>query len=206
MAAGEFAPDHLDGFSRVDGDSLIGVDFGITSCLQAGEVPDVIVGDFDSIDVSLLNDPKLANADRYQYPIRKNFSDLELALIRASELGATRVVVTGVSGGRSDHHLFNWLLPIQRRWSFAIELIDATTHAYVVSPEFTCQRASWYGQTISLVPLSRAQGVTTKGLEYALDDAVLDAGSTLGLSNIALGNLVDVKVKQGKLLAFFNKS
>lgn len=206
MAAGEFATDYLDGYSGKAGDCLIGVDGGIASCLDAGVVPDVLVGDFDSIDSCLLNDERLTSAERYRYPARKNYSDLELALVRASESGAQRVVLSGVSGGRSDHHLFNWLLPLQKRWSFSIELVDATTHAHVVTPQFPCHKASWAGQTISLVPLPLAAGVTTSGLEYPLKQARLDAGSTVGLSNVAMGDFLDVTVTEGRLLVFLNKS
>jgi thiamine pyrophosphokinase len=58
------------------------------------------------------------------------------------------------------------------------------------------------GTTISLLPITRCEGVTTKGLKFALHNDVLELGVQEGTSNMATKNIVMVSVKKGKLLIF----
>lgn len=202
FAGGEFEADRFDHDWLVEGDIVVGVDHGIAHCLDAGVVPDVMMGDFDSVDASVLSDARLADVQRKTYPARKNSSDLELALEWLAEIQVARVVLMGMSGGRSDHHLINWMLPSQAHWSFSIEIIDSTVHAHVVTPRYALEAPTWIGQTISLMPLHEASGVTTDGLEYALHDAQLVSGTTLGLSNVAAAQNIRVSISSGRLLVF----
>ena len=202
FAAGSFDAAWLAGELIDDSDLVIGVDGGIAHCLAMQRVPDVILGDFDSIDANVLNDARLASCLRYSYPARKDVTDLELALQYLCDKSIGRVVLTGVSGGRSDHHLFNWLLPLQQCWPFAIELLDKSVHAHVVTHRAGLQLATFEGQTISLLPLPWAAGVTTDGLDYPLQNASMSPGSTLGISNVATGRRITVSVTSGQLLVF----
>jgi len=53
-----------------------------------------------------------------------------------------------------------------------------------------------------LIPLSRnASGITTEGLEYPLNDAVLPFGSVRGISNLLEKPSAHVKLSDGLLLA-----
>ncbi len=203
FAGGEFNVDELSADAISEADTIIGVDYGISHCLRLGLVPDILVGDFDSIDAAVLNDKRLVGVPRRRYPARKNSSDLELALHGLSETTVRRVVLLGISGGRSDHHLFNWLLPLQADWPFAVELIDHSVHAHLVSVDYPLlQVPAVIGQTVSILPMPEALGVTTQGLEYPLSGEALAHGSTLGLSNVADAIQISVSVSAGKLLVF----
>ncbi|MFK7993141.1 MAG: thiamine diphosphokinase [Granulosicoccus sp.] len=202
FAGGDFHEVCFDSALVAVDDIIVGVDHGIEHCLAAGLVPDVIMGDFDSVDRATLDDSRLLHVKRIAYPPRKNSSDLELALEWLSEVGIARAILMGVSGGRSDHHLINWMLPLQECWPFAIEMIDATVHALVLTPDRSFNEHAWVGQTITLVPMPEAHGVSTVGLEYALNNAHLAPGSTLGLSNIAVDETVKVSLSEGRLLVF----
>lgn len=113
------------------------------------------------------------------------------------------VIVVGVSGGRTDHLLFNWLLAGSRDWPFELRLIDATVDAVVVTPSRPLYRTVRPGSTVSLLPHAQAVGVTTVGLRYGLADATLNAGGTLGLSNVVAESSVSVSIREGTLLALF---
>jgi len=206
FAGGDFQKNFFDAAWLAETDLIVGVDYGIVHCLAAGVVPDIVMGDFDSVGASVLADSRLAGVQRRTYPARKNSSDLELAMEWAAESGIARVVLLGVSGGRSDHHYANWMLPSQARWPFAIELIDATVHAHVVTQQHSLEVAVRLGQTISLMPMGDVLGVTTHGLEYPLLDAHLRPGSSLGLSNIACKKLIDVSLRRGRLLVLCVKA
>ena len=202
IAGGKLHPSTLDAAVIAPGDIVVGVDKGIGYCLQRDIVPDVLMGDFDSLDPAQLKDPRLDGVEKQSFPARKNSSDLELALqwLRTSEVSHVRLLA--ISGGRSDHHLFNWLLPLQGNWPFTIELIDASAHAHLVTPRNPLHTTTTLGQVVSLVPMPQASGVSTQGLEYPLHNAEMTAGSTLGLSNVASQLRIRVSISSGQLLVF----
>lgn len=202
FAGGQFNKSDLDGVCIDTSDLIVGVDHGIEHCLACGLIPDIILGDFDSVEKSTLNNERVKQAEVIGYDARKNFSDLELALLHLEEKSVASVTLFGISGGRTDHHLFNWLLPFHKQWPYSIELVDSTVHAHLVSAQYPLSSRSYCAQTVSLLPMPQATGVCTTGLEYPLTGATLTMGSTRGLSNVATGSAFGVTVKEGQLLVF----
>jgi len=178
-------------------DIYVGVDSGIEYCLSNDIVPTLLVGDFDSVDNQMLADDRLVAVPRNTYPARKASSDLELALQSLIPMGVSKATVLGASGGRTDHMLFNWLLPLSAEWPFAIEIQDHSVIASIVTAQRPYSYAPELGQLLSIVAISEASGVTTTGLEYPLDNATLKAGCTLGLSNVVSEADVHVSVDEG---------
>lgn len=205
FAGGDYSIDLWPDERVDDGDIIVGVDRGIKHCLDTGLVPDILLGDFDSVSPCVLSDPRLKNCITKSYPARKNSSDLELALHWLTEQSVARVTLLGVSGGRSDHHMFNWLLPLQACWPFEISFIDASVRAYIVTSDYPLIAPAQPSQTISLIPMTHARGVCTQGLEYALENAELSRGCTLGLSNVAISSSIEVSVEEGQLWVFVVK-
>ena len=205
MFAGGDLPDDLPGDLRDadDGAFVVCADRGLAHCLAVGRVPDLIVGDFDSVPAALLDDPACARAERVALPVDKDASDLEVALERlASRPGTDEACLVGVSGGRTDHLLFNWLLAGARDWPFALRLVDATVDARTVRPGRPLALDAPVGATFSLLAAVPARGVSTRGLRWELADAALDPGATLGLSNeVAPPGRVAIDIASGALLA-----
>ncbi len=205
FAGGDYSIDLWPNECVDDGDIIVGVDRGIKHCLDTGLVPHILMGDFDSVSPEVLADARLKNSVTKSYPARKNSSDLELALHWLTEQSVARVTLLGVSGGRSDHHLFNWLLPLQACWPFEISFIDAFVRAYIVTPHYPLIAPVQHLQTISLLPMPSAKGVCTQGLDYALQYAEVASGCTLGLSNVAVSSSIEVSVEEGQLWVFVVK-
>jgi len=179
---------------------IVCADAGLVHCLDAGLVPHRLVGDFDSVPSALLQRATAAGAQRRQHPRDKDASDLALALLGLCEDGPEAVTVLGVSGGRTDHLLFNWLLPAWRDWPFTLRLVDGSSDARVATSAHAVDFACEPNALVSLLPLSRVEGITTGGLRYALRDRSMLPGDTLGLSNVATGEPVRVRVSSGTLL------
>lgn len=205
FAGGEFCLAHLPAIGPEKGDRIVCVDRGLEHCLVAGFEPTVLIGDFDSVDQHLLNGPHLAHVPRHDYPAAKAASDLELALQLLVEEGIREVVILGVSGGRTDHMLFNWSLPSLRQWPFRLRLVDGTTLCHVLQGRDVCHVTAAKGQTLSLLAQTRVTGVSTSGLAYPLDKATLEVGSTLGLSNLIEDEAVTVHCVSGTLLVMLNR-
>ena len=204
FAGGAFAPCVLDGVD-LGGARAVCVDGGLAHCLAAGLEPALLVGDLDSVSPAALARAERADVPRLSFPADKDASDLELALHALADGGAgavpDEVVVVGVSGGRTDHLLFNWQLAAVRPWPFRLRLVDASVDAVLVVPHRPLSARGVPGETLSLLALGRATGVTTRGLRYRLAGATLERGTTRGLSNVVDAGSVSVSVTGGTLLA-----
>lgn len=81
---------------------VIAADSGLMSAETAGIVPDLIVGDMDSLaDLCMLN--KYPEEKIRRFPRDKDRTDTELALALMREQNVDEIVLVGGSGGRFDH-------------------------------------------------------------------------------------------------------
>ncbi len=182
-------------------DLLLCVDGGVRHCLQANLTPDVVVGDLDSLDAQSKLALQNLNAETVRYPQDKDASDLELALQLLAERSCNEVLLLGISGGRSDHMLFNWQVVAGRSWPFRLQLIDHSVIAYVVDAANPFAQSTPIGQTFSVVPVAaKAQGLCVSGARFPLQKVSLEVGSTLGLSNVVTESHLQVSVDAGIVL------
>jgi thiamine pyrophosphokinase len=81
---------------------VVAADSGLLGAEKAGILPDIIVGDMDSLpNFSILD--KYPKEKKRIWPKDKDFTDTELALQLMQEKGVDEVVLIGGSGGRLDH-------------------------------------------------------------------------------------------------------
>lgn len=182
-------------------DFLVCVDGGARHCFSQGLQPDLLVGDLDSLSPKLSKVIKDAKIECVRFPPEKDTSDLELTLEVLSDRFFEDIVLLGMSGGRTDHHLFNWQLAGSRPWPFKLRLIDDTVDAQLVDKSRPLQISASIGQTFSVIPLVQdAMGVHVSGAKYPLSNARVPVGSTLGLSNEVTDSRLQVSVETGIVL------
>lgn len=179
---------------------VIGADSGIEHALSLGRRVDIAVGDFDSVSTGALADVEAAGAEILRYPVDKDATDLDLAIELAVTRGAEHVTVVGGHGGRVDHALSNALLLGSPRFAgIGVDAWFGPAHLTVIR-----RSATLTGSIGSLVTLLAFDGpateVTTTGLRFALTDATVAPGSTLGVSNELLAPVATVTVGAGALL------
>lgn len=181
-------------------DLVIAADSGIESAAAAGRTVDVLVGDLDSVTTRTL-DTALDEGTRIEaHHPHKDATDLELALATALRMGADEIVVVGGGGRRLDHFLGNVAAVASRvlrevpvRWELETET------AYVVHGRRTIPIA--YGSTFSVIPIAGdASGITLTGSKWELHCARIEAGSSRGISNVALGTEIRIEVRSGTVL------
>ncbi len=97
-------------------DLIIAADGGANSCRCLGIIPDVLIGDLDSIDPAILKDFQVKAVAIHRHPPRKDATDLELALDFAMAQGAREVWLFGGLGGRWDMSLANVLLAAREKY------------------------------------------------------------------------------------------
>ena len=188
--------------SILPGDILIAADGGARHCRSLGLTPDYLVGDFDSLTEAELDDLVRMGVTIYQHPARKDFTDLELALRHARDLGAEEILVLGGLGARWDQTLANLHLPAAEAFaSVRIRLLDGPQEVFLLRRGETAEVTGSPGDTVSLIPIGGdAQGVTTSGLEYPLKGETLAFGATRGVSNVLLEESATVHLQGGLLL------
>ncbi len=109
---------------QVEGARVIAADAGIGHARMLGLLPELWVGDFDSVPADLPDD--LASVERQVFPAEKDKTDGELAIAVALERGATRLVLAGAFGGRRADHAFLHL-------ALAVRLAEAGTEVILTS-------------------------------------------------------------------------
>jgi thiamine pyrophosphokinase len=174
---------------------VVAADSGLDSCVAAGVVPDLVVGDMDS-----LSDPSLLNgfaADRILlFPRDKDETDTEIGLRTLHERGWAAVTIAGGAGGRIDHLL--GVAGLFERDRPPVRWITGSEDLTLVSGE--AEFLGWAGSTVSVFPVGdRAAGLHSEGLKWPLDGLELRRGFC-GISNVAETDRILVRVGFGKLL------
>jgi thiamine pyrophosphokinase len=163
---------------------IIAVDAGGAVCLDAGVLPDVVLGDFDSIAPEHLERLTEAGVSVVWYPPKKDATDLELAVAEARHAGATELVVTCATSGRLDHTLAA-IGALIRAADLRPEIEEPDLSAWLLSVRGRDSvRLGGVGATISLMALGGPAVVSASGVEWVLAQETLLPGSGLGISNI----------------------
>jgi thiamine pyrophosphokinase len=188
---------------------VIAADAGWDKSAALGILPDLLVGDADSLPEERLAELATAGVPIERSPVAKDESDAELAVLAALRQGATHVTILGALGGkRFDHALANvGLLGLPGLGEADVELLDATTRVRLVRAPAaeggpaSCRLAGEIGDLVSLLPLGvPAFGITTEGLLYPLRGETLQPGPARGLSNVRIAADASVMLHQGSLL------
>lgn len=192
----------------------IAADSGLDHARVLGIVPDVAVGDFDSVTADGLDWARSVGVELQGHPASKDQTDLELALEVAMVAGADRLVAAAVGGGRFDHLLANMAVLADRRYdSMAVDALLGTARVAVIHGHGHGDHGADAGvaervldgrpdELVSLLPMhGDATGVTTTGLTYPLHDDHLVAGTSWGVSNTFVESEATVSLSGGTLLA-----
>ncbi len=180
-----------------DSGVVICADGGANTALKFGILPDVIVGDLDSIHAEAL--VKFHKVPTYEDRDDES-TDLEKAIAWALRQKYDHIVVIGASGRRIDHSVGNLGVLPKFYPDAVIRFIDDLGELVYVGRGITFDAKR--SDVISLIPLSRCEGITTQGLKYALDDEALELGVREGTSNVVESTPVTIKVQKGHLLLY----
>ncbi len=181
-------------------DLIICADGGANHLRKLGKLPDILVGDFDSISEGDLDLLLAANVEIVRFPSEKDATDTQLAVQLAMDRGCDEVILLGAAGTRLDHTLANvFLLRMLLEAGAAGILADEHNEIRMINKSMKLTKEK--DVRISLVPVGgKVTGVTTEGMYYPLTDATLEFGTTWGVSNEFAEETASVSIKEGLLL------
>lgn len=192
-----------EGFSREvikKGSFIIAADGGSRHLINLNIIPDLIIGDLDSLDQQEISRISNEKTGILSYPCDKDKSDTQLALEYALDRGAAKIVILGGFGDRIDHTLANLHLLIKGvERGVDVRLLDEKNEAFVINKSAEIEGVP--GTVLSLLPLSsRVKGIFTKGLKYPLKEGVMEIGNPYGISNEIVKTPVKIEIASGYLL------
>ena len=186
-------------------DTIICADGGTEYALEAGLIPDIVLGDLDSLSKKFQQRLKELKIPLQEFPTDKDFTDSELAITHAIDQGFKELVLFGVFGTRIDHFLANIdFLATKATQGLKVTIIDNHQTLYFVTTSFEITGKK--GDTLSLIPLQiDALSVSTIGLKWELYNDTLFFGETRGVSNVFIKNKAHISVQKGILLAIHQR-
>lgn len=183
-------------------DLIIAADGGSHHCKSLGIIPDVIIGDLDSLDNDAVYSYRQTSVEIIEHPTHKDQTDLELALLLAITRGITQVFILGALGNRWDMTISNVLLAAKSDFThLSIRFLDGSQELFILRGESQIDIDGRLESIISLIPIEGdSHGITTHGLEYPLDNETLYFGTSRGVSNVISKNQAQIYIKEGMLL------
>lgn len=180
-------------------DHIIAVNGGTRIAWALQRVPDVVIGDSDSLPLPLQRWLEAHGVPHHTYPAEKDETDLELALRYTLTTGARALLCLGLAGGRLDHTLANLsLLVLVQSAQLGIEVVVGHEHLCLV--EDTVELQGEIGETVSVLPWGGdARGVSTEGLKWGLRGETLPFGPARGMSNVMVAPRARISLTAGLL-------
>ena len=151
----EFAARYIE---EREWDYVVCADAGMKFCHEAEILPDLILGDFDSVDEESYEYFKTVCPERMeQFPTHKDETDTELALLRAIEAGADAVTMIGATGTRLDHVMGNiQILKKALDRGITTYLVDSHNRIRMTDTAVTISKEEQFGTYVSLIPFTES--------------------------------------------------
>lgn len=164
--------------------------------------PQVLIGDFDSLEPELVAEAREAGVDVVAYPVRKDQTDAELAVEWAVSRHPDDLVLLGGFGGAVDHVMGHvCVLRGLASRGRAARIASPALAATVLWAPARLRLGAPPGTRASLVALSPTAVLTLRGFEYGLTNAPLSAASCRGLGNGVATEGARISLVSGLLLA-----
>jgi thiamine pyrophosphokinase len=185
--------------------AVIAADGATKHLWRLGHLPDVVVGDMDSLPQHARQWLAAANVPLIVAPVNKDETDLELALLHAATHFKEDILIFAAFGGRLDQTLANILLLAHPALAACpIELLTPYERAWLVTAETEIRGE--IGDTVSLIPFGGEVLVRqTRGLLWPLKDEILAFGPARGVSNEMTASVAKVYVGSGTLLCIHTR-
>jgi len=175
--------------------TLICADGGSNSALKYDLIPDVIIGDLDSI---------MPETYDFYYDKCKiirmksqDDTDVEKCLKYAIKQKFNEAILIGATGDRLDHSFCNLGIVLKFFSKIKIRVIHKKSILEAATGKIKLQ--TYPGEIISIYGFDGVTRIKSSGLKYPLKNISLPFGKRESTSNVAVGKSVELDVKNGKV-------
>ncbi len=202
--SGRYASDDFNFYrSLCRGRYKIAVDGGYRFFKKAKIIPDLLIGDFDSIgpaQKSVTSKTKIIS-----FPTDKNATDSELAFEHALSLKPKVIDIVQPGVGEADHFAGNIMMltlagSANRQNRSKVRIVNRKIEILYLNNSSISIRGK-KNEKLSVLPLSATIRLTTEGLRFSASDTLIRRGRTQGLRNELTGSRAKVTIK-GEALVF----
>ena len=176
-------------------------DGGANFAFQYGKVPEMIIGDLDSIEKKVLEYYKSKNILIKKFPKDKDFTDFELILKEINKISENKnfvekIFVVGGLGKRIDMTLSN--LFIMGKYKNLV-FLQENEKIFYAEKSFILKNKKEY--EFSIIPISeKVEKLTLKGFKFETDKIDVKRENSRLVSNVILENEASVEFENGKLI------
>jgi thiamine pyrophosphokinase len=185
--------------SLTDDDYIIAADGGYVELASRGIIPNVVVGDFDSLS-TIPEHPNIIRAMS-----EKDDTDMMLAVRHGLERGCKEFLLDGSLGGERFDHTFANIQTL-------LFLVNNNARGFLLGKNLCITAIK--NDSLNFLPTAhgtvsvfsagdKAEGVTITGLKYELDNASLTNTQPIGVSNEFTNNPATINVRNGILLVMW---
>lgn len=181
---------------------IVVLDGAIHRVLELGIKFDVLLGDFDRNEIDFEQITNNHSNVRIVSAEDQEKTDLEKGIDFLIQEKFDAVNIVWATGRRSDHFITNITNICRYRSKITVCILDDYS-TIMLLPKSPQKFTKWYpkGAVISLIPIGKAGGITTKNLKYPLHNEELTLGYRTGSSNESLETgIVEITYTSGDLL------
>ncbi len=204
MSGGEPPSSKLFKELNLNGALLIGADRGAEFFIKEKVIPDILLGDFDSIDKETLAYFR-GKTEIETYKEEKDFTDTEAAFLKAMEYRPEEIYLLGCTGNRLDHVFGNLsLLEKGERAGISCWLMDDHNKISIMLSSGTLLQT--FGKYISFQSFGGPiEDFSLEGVRYPLNGYTLKLGDPRTVSNEFEEGTINVSFGSGAVLVFQTK-
>jgi thiamine pyrophosphokinase len=174
---------------------IICCDGSVKNLINAGYIPEAIVGDMDSLTDELA----IRFSDRLFRDTDQETNDLTKAVNWCQEKGYRDLVIVGATGKREDHTIGNISLLAEYIKTVNVKMVTDTG---IFQPLLnSCKVSSFRGQQISIFSINPETEITSERLKYPLKHKRLSNWWVATL-NEATGTSFEINFTGGPLILF----
>lgn len=207
VTGGNINTEFLKGtLEKTEFETIIAVDKGLEALNKINVMPNYIIGDFDSVNKATLNQYENKNIEITYLKPEKDFTDTHMAIKLAIEKRAKHITIIGATGTRMDHTLANiHVLNEALQNNVPTEIINENNRIMLINRKVKLIKNTNY-KYVSIIPLTtKITGVTLKGFKYNIENATINLGESIGVSNEQIEQEALIEIKEGIAILIYSK-
>lgn len=186
-------------------DQIIAVDGGANKARELALIPDIIIGDLDSVTEENYRYYKKNKVKFIKFPVEKDQTDSEIAVDYCKNNNITKLYFTAALGGRIDQQLANLnLLEYIHELGLKAKIISDKIKIAIIDGRKIFKNKK--GFRLSLIPQTKkVEGLTITGCKYTLKNIDIDRSKSRGISNIIEEDKAELNFETGLLIYILEK-